>query len=664
MAASCLCLLSPRAARADEEIYACGGAPNGVFVAPPANLLPLNSCPNGVLAIKNQDVPVPRGANAIWQATAPPGLFIRSVVITRMASLGVNSSGAYGGDFYWGGAASNVEPGETSASFPNIDAPDFGFNMVCGVQPCSTSDSGYIELSAIQMDIGESTPPSLSAGGLWQTTGWVRGVWPLTVAGVSPSGFCSLGASLAGQAVAGASVAPIQTGWQQCAISPLNDAVQTTGYPNGPATMVVNGQDAANIPVSYSETVHIDNQAPTVSLSGPTTAPATAGTQYVTATATAGPSGVAGISCSVDGAPAQWYATSVAQIPVSGLGPHTVQCKSANSSFDQAGQRAWSGPASYSMTIGEPTVAAVGFTRIANALRCGKTRERIEVPARWVIVRRHHRRVRVRRPQHSRLATVVQCHPRTVIKIVVVRVKTRRHGRSAYVERRERERIVLNPRTVAYGKHRIRHGKTMTVSGWLGTASGIALAGQPVEVLTAPDNGQDQFTPAASATTTADGGWSATLPPGPSRLIEAAYGGGATTLPSVSGPVRLFVRAKVQLLSVSPTRVPWGGTVHIVGRLDGGYLPPDGALVRLRIGEGNAQTTYGVRTHVTGSGRFSTSYIFGAGDPAAFRTFWFQIASLPSGDYPWSPAASRRVYVRVGGHPRAGAPTPHRRHRR
>ena len=33
-----------------------------------------------------------------------------------------------------------------------------------------------------------------------------------------------------------------------------------------------------------------------------------------------------------------------------------------------------------------------------------------------------------------------------------------------------------------------------------------------------------------------------------------------------------------------PPAVPWGGTVRIVGELDGGYLPPGGALVRLRIG--------------------------------------------------------------------------------
>ena len=86
-----------------------------------------------------------------------------------------------------------------------------------------------------------------------------------------------------------------------------------------------------------------------------------------------------------------------------------------------------------------------------------------------------------------------------------------------------------------------------------------------------------------------------------------------------------------------PSRVPWGGTVRIVGQLVGGYLPPGGALVRLRIGYGSARTTYGVQEHVTGDGRFSTTYTFGLGDPSVFRTYWFQIASLPMGNYPFAP---------------------------
>ena len=171
-------------------------------------------------------------------------------------------------------------------------------------------------------------------------------------------------------------------------------------------------------------------------------------------------------------------------------------------------------------------------------------------------------------------------------------------------------------------------------------------------VLTAPDNGEGVFSQAAVTTTRANGSWTAKLPAGPSRLIEAAYGGTPTLEPSTSGQVHVVVPAKVQLISVSPARIAWGGTVRIVGKLDGGYLPPSGALVRLRLGQGSGYTTYGVQEHVTGNGRFATTYTFGAGLPSVHQTFWFQIASLPmGGDYPWAPSDSRKVDVIVGGHP-------------
>ena len=96
--------------------------------------------------------------------------------------------------------------------------------------------------------------------------------------------------------------------------------------------------------------------------------------------------------------------------------------------------------------------------------------------------------------------------------------------------------------------------------------------------------------------------------------------------------------------------------VQLTGRLAGGYLPSDGALLRLRIGSGSTYSTYGIKEHVIGNGRFSTRYTFGAGDPNFHRAFWFQIGSLPIADYPYAPAESQRRYVLVGGHP------PHRRH--
>jgi hypothetical protein len=44
------------------------------------------------------------------------------------------------------------------------------------------------------------------------------------------------------------------------------------------------------------------------------------------------------------------------------------------------------------------------------------------------------------------------------------------------------------------------------------------------------------------------------------------------------------------------------------------------------------------------------AYTFGVGDPSVLRTYWFQVASLPMGNYPWAPAASGKQFVTVGGH--------------
>ncbi|MGZ6661935.1 MAG: hypothetical protein ACXVHL_31825, partial [Solirubrobacteraceae bacterium] len=84
-----------------------------------------------------------------------------------------------------------------------------------------------------------------------------------------------------------------------------------------------------------------------------------------------------------------------------------------------------------------------------------------------------------------------------------------------------------------------------------------------------------------------------------------------------------------------------------------------------RIGAGSTETTYGVREHVGGNGRFSTTYTFGAGVAGVHQSFWFEFASLPMGNYPYAPAHSRRLTVHVGGHPaHHHAHRKHRRHHR
>ncbi|MGH2859465.1 MAG: hypothetical protein ACRDMJ_18480, partial [Solirubrobacteraceae bacterium] len=444
---------------------------------------------------------------------------------------------------------------------------------------------------------------------------------------------------------------PDISAWHQCDTAPVSDPVATSAYPQGNDTLTISGMDAAGVPVSDSKTVRIDNQEPTVALSGPSTASSTAGTQYVTATASAGPSGVAGISCSVDGAPAQWYASATAQIPVAGIGAHAVTCRSENNALDANGARAVSAPVSFSMDIARPTVASVAFSDLVDRLRCTHRIVRVRIPARWVTVRVKGQRVLVHERAHTQRVRVTHCHARVVRRRVSVWTTVRRHGKKVRVRHHKTVRVILVPHTIIVSRRRVAYGQPAIVQGWLGTTAGIALPGQAVQVLTAPANGSGAFTLAASAVTAANGGWSATLPAGPSRQIQGSYAGTTTTLPATSAPVTLTVPARIRLLKITPRRVAWGGTIRLVGQLDGGYLPPGGALVRLRIGQGKAVTTYGVRQGVTGNGRFATTYTFGAGDPAVHVRYWFQIATLAIGDYPWAPSDSGKRTVVVGGHP-------------
>jgi hypothetical protein len=136
---------------------------------------------------------------------------------------------------------------------------------------------------------------------------------------------------------------------------------------------------------------------------------------------------------------------------------------------------------------------------MSSSLRCRRVSERVKVPARWVTVRRHHKLVKVKRPARFTIKKVIECHPRPKVGRVAVRVRVRRHGREVWITRHKRERLVLPPHLENSTKLRVKHVKTALVTGWLGTSAGVALAGQPVTILTAPDNGFGQFTlPAAT----------------------------------------------------------------------------------------------------------------------------------------------------------------------
>jgi hypothetical protein len=204
------------------------------------------------------------------------------------------------------------------------------------------------------------------------------------------------------------------------------------------------------------------------------------------------------------------------------------------------------------------------------------------------------------------------------------------------------------------------------VQGLLMTSSGLPLAGQQIAVMTVPDNGSDAFSEAAAVTTGPDGRWTATLAPGPSRIIEASYAGSPTVLPA-SGQATVITPAKIVLTRVTPNRTPWGSTVRITGRVLGGYIPASSKLLRLDLGIVGIPGLSKIQgiPNVAPDGTFITTYKFGRYQGVV--RFWLQVSSLAEADFPWAPAHSRRVIVTVGvpapSPPLAARPHHHHKHK-
>jgi len=591
-----------------------------------------NECSAGRSLEINQYTQVVNGKGSAWLAYSPsPAIAIvgattpaNTVFVDCMlhtdgfqAAYSWSSGGSKGISSTYGCNAGTLAFG---TGIDQTFAPSswFGWGATCTNATCWSQASGKIlGVAGVRLTAEENTAPALDAvpaSNLWYANGWVRGSWPITLDASDPSGVCWLLVGMDGKIInSWADSAPDTSRFTQCHGSQLPGQLNTTDYANGQHAFAYGAYNAASVPASASKTISIDNAPVSLSLSGPTDAPSTAGTQHVQAVATAGPSGVGAIFCSVDGGSYQRYGGSSAQVPVSGVGAHGVSCFAENNASDPSGAPATSPIQTWAMTIREPTVAAVAFSKLVRVLRCHRATKRVHVPGRWVTVLLHHKRVRVRTVGHWRTVRIHRCQAARATKLFKHSVR------------------------------RVRFGRGTDLTGWLGTSTGIALPGQLVRIYTAPDNGSRQFTQVAQATTGSDGIWSVRLPPGPGRLVVAGYGGSTTTEPAASSTIRLVVPAKVQV-RIRPTHTHWGGKITISGRVLGGYIPV-GKLLRLRVGVVGVRETVGIPS-VRPDGRFHTTFTFGPGTGTV--RFWLSVSTLREAAYPYAPAASRRVTVTVG----------------
>ncbi|MHB8658962.1 MAG: hypothetical protein ACYC91_13585 [Solirubrobacteraceae bacterium] len=618
-----------------------------------------------------------RGDNAQWHTITPPAIEIvhavtpvNEVLIDSLSSDGFNAS------FFWSGGTQPITPQNSccggmyyGSGINRALGPSryFGWQATCEQSSCGAPFQ-VLDVKGVDLIAEDNTPPAMLALGsnnIFNQGGrWIRGSgWPASFQASADDGICSMREIVNGASVQGPyDATPNTHSWTQCPTpQTMGMTIDTTQYANGALSLVLSASDAAspaNV-ASPAATPFIDNTPVALSLTGPSEAPSTAGTQYVSATASAGPSGVSTIYCSADGGAYTPHAGASAQIPVAGIGSHQVSCYAQNNAIDPAGAPASSPTETFQMSIRQPTASAISFARIADALRCHRASVKVRVPGRPRTVVRHGKKVVVAGRPHVVKRRVRRCHARTVRRKVSVIVK--RHGKPVKVTKVRR--IVLLPHLVQQSRRRVGHGRASAVSGYLELANGTALSGRQVQVLSAPDNGLGQFTPMASVITGVNGTWTVRVPPGPSRLIEAVYAGDSTTEPATSAVVKLIVPARIAM-SISPRVLPWSGAIKIRGRLRGGYVPPDGVALRLLVrypGSRRGSPLLALRTNANGA--FTIKWSFYAGRGVATYPFWVSTTATES-DYPFAASAGPRIPVTFGRRTSVRRRWPRRHHAR
>lgn len=658
--AAVLLLAIPAVAQADETVMVCDIYGNHVATRSPAapGIRTSDRCPgNAAPASYTRSRPpggmatwtlaratAKRDAVVRWSLRAPAGLVISSVDIPHMYSRGIDDGSGWDGGLFWGGGSGRVRTvdGESSWSSADSGGPSFkwpsdgtryfGWRLACRARRCRHGGNRWLSVEFAELRVRELRPPQLAApDGLLKASGWIRGWWPLHFSGDSPTGLCAMSASLNGATGPGAVSQRNSAVWHQCSARPVDQAIDTAQYGQGTMPLTITAVDAAGQSVSYTRTIQVDNERPTATLSGARQASSAAGTQYIRASATAGPSGVAGITCSLDGAPDHWHAGANAWIPVQGVGLHRISCLSQSNARDATGAHATSAPATWTVLIRAPSVSTLSLVRIAGALHCIQAHERVRIPGHWSTAYHHGHRVRVWVPAQTRRVRVVHCHPRVVHR----RVRQNGHWIT--------KRIVLLPHRVDVSHLRVPYGKSATLTGWLGTPSGDALAGQQVEVMSTPANGSKNRRQVAVTRTGPDGVWTVHLRPGPSRILGAVYRGSNRNEPSASQTVHLVVPASLKL-QIQPRQVHWGGTIRIRGTVRGGYIPAAGEVVFLFAGWRGGSAEIGNVYAGTG-GRFSSTYTFHNGTGTQRYRLWATTGR--EADYPYVPNRSNRVSVTV-----------------
>jgi hypothetical protein len=192
---------------------------------------------------------------------------------------------------------------------------------------------------------------------------------------------------------------------------------------------------------------------------------------------------------------------------------------------------------------------------------------------------------------------------------------------------------------------RVSLGQRATVHGEL-DCGGTPVAGAALDLALAPARGS---TPTAHAQveTSADGSFSYTVPPGPSRditLTYSAYSGAAA--PSAVATLALLVRPRLTL-RITPRRTTNGHTIRFSGRVLGGYIAHAGLPLEIEYREGRQWMIYTEVVASAATGRFSWRYTFERTTESITYSFRVAIPTTGVADYPYQPAVSPVSSVHV-----------------
>ena len=196
---------------------------------------------------------------------------------------------------------------------------------------------------------------------------------------------------------------------------------------------------------------------------------------------------------------------------------------------------------------------------------------------------------------------------------------------------------------------RIPFGDPARLRGRLTGDGGRGVAGRMVVVTQRPGSGSRSGRSVRLLRTGTEGGFSMNLPAGVSRRVTIGFSGDRRNSASSAGTLRLGVRGSLTF-SARPLRLKTGQRVRFRGRVRPGAArhPSRGSVVAIRYFERSARSWRPVLvTRTDRFGRYRAAYRFRyITGRARIR---LRASLLPSQNFPYLPADSRPVTVRVHG---------------